>query len=109
MYTPSPSISGTAHVYGLYAEFAFLVLLVLLCVCGCAITSLTLPAAVFVDEPTEGRVRGVQQDGICHGEIGGRQARLPQNMLQMQRLQQDTWVRLLCIPRRCKHMCCMHT
>ena len=55
MYTPSPSISGTAHVYGLYAEFALL-----LCVCGCAITSLTLPAAVFVDEPTEGRVRGVQ-------------------------------------------------
>ena len=82
------------------------------CVCGYAIQlSLTLPAAVFVDEPTEGRVRRVQEDGVCHGEIGGRQARLPQDLLQVQRLQQDPWVRyyafqseantrVVCIPNK---------
>ena len=33
------------------------------------------------------------QNSVCHGETGGRQTGLPQELLQVQRVQQDTWVR----------------
>ena len=38
---------------------------------------------------------GVRPDSICHGEAGGRQNNLPQEMLQMSEMQEGSEVRLL--------------